>query len=160
MRTVIPQAKCIAYSRLLWASYASELFLSLFFIPPLDVAQNRGFVWALTSFRPPPPSYTVLPLQAAVATKFSATAPSDVSLFFPNGVWLDDDDTVEVRGFIVSVSLTEARSTSSVKLTELGQVDRGRVYELDDDDTVEVDGRERGLIFAGSPFAGPLRERN
>ena len=34
--------------------------------------------------------------QAAVAAKFSTAALSAVSLFFANGVRLDDDDTVEV----------------------------------------------------------------
>ena len=32
-----------------------------------------------------------------MAAKFSATAPPAVSLFFPDGTEVDDDDTVEVR---------------------------------------------------------------
>ena len=41
---------------------------------------------------------SVLLSQAAVAAKYSVAVPSTVSLFFPDGVRVDDDVGVEVRG--------------------------------------------------------------
>ena len=52
---------------------------------------------AHSTIQSPPPRCCVC-LQAAVAAKFPPAAPYAVSLFFPDGTEVDDDESVEVGG--------------------------------------------------------------
>ena len=78
---------------------------------------SEAFIHAPCSLPPSPLC------QAAVAAKFPPAAPSAVSLFFPDGTELDDDDAVEV-----GASLREVGEGLSVCLRSVIHIILGYSY--------------------------------